>query len=216
MKVKICGLTNLEDARAAVGLGADLLGFNFYPPSPRYISPPDAAQIIRELRHQDQSTRMVGVFVNETPAQIRAVLEMCSLDFAQLSGDEFQEVLALFGGRAFKALRPTTQESALSLAEQFANPHNQPALLFDTNVPGEYGGTGKTAAWNVASAVAERYPILLAGGLTPENLAQAVQAVQPWGVDVASGVEFTPGKKDPQKMARFMDIARNCWSGGSR
>lgn len=216
MKVKICGLTNLEDARTAVDLGADLLGFNFYPPSTRYISPKAAAEIIHALRAYRPTIRMVGIFVNESPFQVQSVLDACNLDSAQLSGDESPEELHALGGRAFKALRPSTHDSALDLASQFALLDGQPALLVDASLPGAYGGTGNTADWETARLISARYPLLLAGGLTPENITAAIHTVQPWGVDVATGVETTPGRKDPQKMARFIERAHELASGVSQ
>ena len=208
MKIKICGLTNLTDSLAAVDAGADLLGFNFYPSSPRYITPDDCARIVRELRAQGKRVITVGVFVNAQAVDMLKIMETCRLDLAQLSGDEPPAVLAATGPRAFKALHP---ENSAALQESLANysPRSAPpAWLVDAHRPGQYGGTGQIAEWNLARSLARKAPILLAGGLTPANVAQAVRQVQPWGVDVASGVELSPGYKDDTKMRAFVDAVR--------
>ncbi|MFN2195428.1 MAG: phosphoribosylanthranilate isomerase [Anaerolineales bacterium] len=213
MNVKICGLTTLEDALAAVGLGADMLGFNFYPPSPRSLKPEAARQIIQALRKQGVKAQMIGVFVNEKPRQVLEVLETCGLDGAQLSGDEPPDDLTQIGPQAFKAIRPADLPAALLLAERYARRGAPPALLLDARVAGQYGGTGRTADWKLANVLARQYPVLLAGGLTPENLPQALQQVQPWGVDVASGVEASPGVKDAGKLAAFIQAASQAEKG---
>jgi phosphoribosylanthranilate isomerase len=209
MKVKICGITTLDDALAALDAGADLLGFNFYPKSPRVIGPEACAAITAELRRRNCAASLVGVFVNASQNQVAETLRTCGLDLAQLSGDEPPEWVRALGSQAFKALRPVNAaELALALA---ALPHRPqpPALLLDANRPGAYGGTGQTADWSLASDLALQVPLLLAGGLTPENVARAIRQVRPWGVDVASGVETAPGRKDPAKMAAFVQAARS-------
>lgn len=208
MKVKICGLTNLADALAAVDAGADLLGFNFYPSSPRYVPPEDCARMVRELRLRRSLTVMVGVFVNEPPAEIRAIMDHCRLDLAQLSGDEPPEDLIRLGACAFKALRPANATTLQDSLARYPARLGPPAWLVDAFRPGRYGGTGQVAEWNLARSLARQAPILLAGGLTPENVAQAVRQVQPWGVDVASGVESTPGQKDDAKMRALIEAVR--------
>ncbi len=210
MKVKICGLTTVEDARIALEAGADLLGFNFYPPSPRAISPETCTSIIDELRKEGFQAQMVGVFVNETPERIREILDFCGLDLAQLSGDETPKALEVLQGRAFKAIRPLDLSDAVRQALSYAQPKLSPALLVDTHSPQQYGGTGQAGDWGVASLLSGRWPILLAGGLTPQNVADAVRQANPWGVDVASGVESRPGRKDPQKIVEFIKAA-NLW-----
>ncbi len=208
MKIKICGLTNLTDSLMAIEAGADLLGFNFYPSSPRYITPEDCARIVRDLRARGMRAVMVGVFVNAQAIDMLKIMEACHLDLAQLSGDEPPGVLAAVGPLAFKALHP---ESTAGLQESLANysPRSvPPAWLVDAHHPGKYGGTGQIAEWNLARSLARKAPILLAGGLTPTNVAQAVRQVQPWGVDVASGVELSPGYKDDAKMRAFVDAVR--------
>ncbi len=205
--VKICGITSLEDALAAAAAGAELLGFNFYPKSPRYLTPGACAQIVSGLRGQGVRLTGVGVFVNAPVELIATVLDSCGLDLAQLSGDEPVEHVQALAPRAYKALRPTDLPTALEQAQQMARPA-APALLVDAHRPGEYGGTGQTGDWPTARALAAGYPLLLAGGLTPDNVARAVTEVQPWGVDVASGVESAPGIKDPGRMQAFIRAVR--------
>lgn len=213
MKVKICGLTSLADALAAVDAGADMLGFNFYPPSPRSLDPAAARRIIQALRDRSVGVLMVGVFVNEAPERVLQVISDCGLDAAQLSGDEPLEDLTLIGSRAFKAIRPADEQSALELVEKYARTGPPPAFLLDARVTGLYGGTGQTADWALANRLSRHYPLLLAGGLTPENLPLALQQVQPWGVDVASGVESSPGKKDAGRLAAFIQAAQQSEKG---
>jgi phosphoribosylanthranilate isomerase len=216
--IKICGITNIADARAASEAGADLLGFILYPKSPRYVPPETISLIIQALRDahakipnpQSPIPKFVGVFVHEPVARIRAILDQTGLDYAQLHSDEPPDALAQLQGRAFKALRPTDATTALAEAARFAGlgPASGPSLLIDAHDPHAYGGTGQQADWCAAAAVARRHPgLLLAGGLTPANVAEAVRTVRPWGVDVSSGVEATPGRKDHEKVRAFV---RNC------
>jgi len=209
MKVKICGITNRDDARAAIEAGADLLGFNFYQKSPRYIAPEKAREIAAEIRSDGQKPLLVGVFVNSLLEEVRSILEIAQIDLAQLHGDEPVHLLETLNGRGFKALRPTSETEAAIDAEWFA-PYgpNAPALLIDAYRKDQYGGTGHVANWSIATKLAQQYPILLAGGLMPENVAEAVRQVRPWGVDVASGVELSPGKKDAAKMRLFVERCR--------
>ena len=210
MKIKICGITNLDDACAAIEAGADLLGFNFYSKSPRYIAPERAGKIAAEIRSGGPKPLLVGVFVNSPLEEVRSILEIAQIDLAQLHGDEPVIVLEQLHGRGFKALRPASEEEAEIDAEWFA-PHgpNAPVLLVDAYRKDQYGGTGQVADWSIATKLAQQYPILLAGGLTPENVAEAIKQVRPWGVDVASGVECAPGKKDVAKMKLFVERVRS-------
>ena len=208
MIVKICGIKTLEVALNALESGADMLGFNFYPPSPRYIQPDMCAEIIARLKTQGTSFTAVGVFVNQNPQQIRAIMQTCQLDLAQLAGDETLQDLAALDGKAFKAVRPRSNQEAQAQIQLLARP-TAPALLVDAHVKGAYGGTGETGDWALAHHMACQVPILLAGGLNPENVAAAVHAVDPWGVDVASGVESSPGVKDPLKISAFICAARS-------
>jgi phosphoribosylanthranilate isomerase len=201
MIVKICGITTLEDARAAAEAGAHMLGYNFHPRSKRYISVEACAAIQQNLK----GVKTVGVFVNASKEEIERTVTACGLDFAQLSGDEPPEFCASLGVPWFKAIRPRDAAEAERDAARCANPASLPALLVDAYHPGEYGGTGIIGNWEAARRLGERVPLLLAGGLTPGNVAAAIEAVQPWGVDVASGVESAPGRKDGAKMRRFIE-----------
>jgi phosphoribosylanthranilate isomerase len=200
-KIKICGIKTISDALAAMDAGADLIGFNFYPKSPRYIEVGRCRDIMSVMRKHGHIT-YVGVFVNASIATICATMETLGLSLAQLHGDETPEMLAVLDGKAFKAFRGVPQ-SLDGFARQEA-----PALLVDASVKGAYGGTGVTADWDRATELARQYPLLLAGGLTPENVAEAIERVQPWGVDVASGVESSPGEKNPAKMRSFVQAVR--------
>jgi phosphoribosylanthranilate isomerase len=228
MIVKICGIRTLDEALAAIHAGADMLGFNFYPPSPRFIDLPACKALIDELtdsclcpavsmspslQGRGGLPVLVGVFVNRAPAEVAAVLDACGLDLAQLSGDEGPEDMAPLRSRAFKAIRPRDLPEARRLAHAYdAGSHcsDPPALLIDASAAtGVYGGSGQSADWGVAGGLAGEMPILLAGGLRSDNVVRAIAAVQPWGVDVASGVERAPGIKDPDKMAAFVRIAKS-------
>ena len=214
MKIKICGITTLEDALAAVEAGADMLGFNFYPPSPRYIAPSACAPMIAALRVRGAATTIVGVFVNMSPSGVAAIMDECGLDLAQLSGDEPPSDLLMLGERAFKGIRPGDAAAARALAARYIMRAAPPVLLVDASAgAGQFGGTGQVGDWDAAAAAATAHPILLAGGLRPENVAAAIAAVQPWGVDVASGVESSPGRKDAAKMRAFVRAAREMRTG---
>ena len=201
-KIKICGIKTATDALAAMEAGANLIGFNFYPKSPRYIDVGMCRNITSVMRKYAHIT-LVGVFVNASVAEIYATMETCNLSLAQLHGDETPEIMQSLNGKAFKAFRgvPSTLDG---LAR-----HDVPGFLVDASVKGAYGGTGVTADWKSAAELAKKYPLLLAGGLTPENVADAVQQVKPWGVDVASGVESAPGEKDASKMKAFVKAILN-------
>ena len=200
-KIKICGIKKAQDALAALEAGADLLGFNFYPKSPRYITVGRCRDIMSAMRNYGQIT-YIGVFVNASVEEVRATMETCALNFAQLHGDETSEMMRPLHGKAFKAFRGVPERLDGFTREE------APAFLVDASVKGAYGGTGTTADWNRAAEVAKHYPILLAGGLTPENVREAVRRVGPWGVDVASGVESAPGVKDAAKMKKFVAAVR--------
>ena len=214
IQVKICGITTLPDALAAVEAGADLLGFNFFPGSPRYVEIEACREITSVLRSESPAITLVGVFVNRPAEDVDTILRRCSLDLAQLHGDESPDIVAYFSGRAFKAVRLSAErvtEKPMELVAEFTRARDgaHPALLVDAASPGLYGGSGQTADWSAAAALARQYPLLLAGGLTPENVAGAMRQVQPWGADVASGVELGPGRKDPAKMRAFVQAARS-------
>jgi phosphoribosylanthranilate isomerase len=213
MKVKICGLTNFEDASFALEAGADYLGFIFYPPSPRAITPEEATRLVRQLRdiYGAQTPTLVGLFVNETAAYVHAILDSVRLDLAQLSGDESLEVLQALRGRAYKAIRPQDPTQALELARLYtrAGEDDHPSLLLDAYHPTLYGGTGHQADTELARLLAQFCPrLMLAGGLTPENVAARATQARPFAVDVASGVEVSKGRKDPAKVRAFIQLAK--------
>ena len=206
-KIKICGIKTLKDARAAIEAGADYLGFNFYPRSVRFIERQACAEITSVLKKEHPHVNLVGVFVNSSFTAVQDILNACSLHLAQLHGDETPEMVASFEGKAYKAIRLSADsETDSRTITDFAKTRQGvgPALLVDAAVKGLYGGSGVTADWNGAAELAKQYPLLLAGGLTPENIADAIRQVRPWGVDVASGVESAPGEKDSGKMKAFV------------
>jgi len=209
-KVKICGLTSLADAQAAAEAGADMLGFIFYPRSPRFVEPAHAAAIIASIQHMALPVSTVGLFVDAPLPAIQETLRLCRLDFVQLHGGEPPHLLEMLQPQAFKALRPTSLDEAAAEAEWYADlgPPDGPQLLLDAYHPQLHGGTGQVGDWAIAAALAPRYRILLAGGLTPDNVRQAVRQVRPWGVDVSSGVEAAPGQKDHDKVRRFVAEAK--------
>jgi len=209
VKVKICGVTRLEDALAAAEAGADFLGFNHYDRSPRRIAPAAAAEIVAAARQTHPSVRMVGVFVNHGKEEIRVLMDICDYDYAQYSGNEEPEELRGLGAPAFKAIRPASASEAWALAGRYGKRRIQPALLLDAHVPGLYGGTGAHADLALAAGLARDWDLMLAGGLDPDNVAEAVRLVRPWGVDVASGVEMSPGIKDHDKLRRFITNAKS-------
>lgn len=216
MIVKICGVTHVDDAMLAAERGADMIGLNFYPPSPRYLEPEQAAVISEHLREElgDSRPLLVGVFVNATYNQIDEIMNVAMLDFAQLSGDESDELLHELNGRGYKAIRPPNKALAVDDAnyyrKEFIADERMPSLLLDAYHPKLYGGTGEQASVEVALAVKELVPrLMLAGGLTPENVGGRVAQIRPWGVDVASGVEAEPGVKDPHKVETFIKAAKS-------
>jgi phosphoribosylanthranilate isomerase len=200
--VKICGVTNLEDALAAVEAGADLLGFNFYRRSPRYLTPADARSIVGRL---PESVKGVGVVVNESADEVESIAREAGLGAVQLHGDETPEFCrALRGLKTIKALRVRRGFDAAACALYPVD-----AVLRDAYTAGAFGGTGHTFDWALArQARATIASLYLAGGLTPDNVAEAVGAVRPHAVDVCSGVETSPGRKSLQLMRRFVEQVR--------
>jgi len=213
-RVKVCGLTSLEDARRAAEAGADFLGFVFYPKSPRFVPPERVAVITAALRAEfgAEAPRFVGVFVDAPVEQVRATLDIAGLDLAQLHGGEPPALVGALHPRAFKALRPRSSEEAVAMAESYRAvlPEDGalPQLLVDAYHPTRPGGTGLRADWGIARELARRFRLLLAGGLTPENVGEAIAQVRPWGVDVSSGVERSPGLKDPARLRAFVEAVR--------
>ena len=204
MKIKICGITNTEDAGVAVAAGADALGFVMYRKSPRWVEPTVARSIIAGL---PPFVFPVGVFVNEEAERVRALMDECGFALAQLHGDESALYCQNLGRPALKALRLKDRGTFLALAE-FQGRANVRGVLIDAFSDQAYGGTGQTVDWMLAQEAARLIPIILAGGLTPTNVAEAIAQVRPYGVDVSSWVEQSPGKKDPNKVKAFIQAAR--------
>jgi phosphoribosylanthranilate isomerase len=202
LKVKICGITNLEDALAAVGAGADALGFNFYRKSPRYLTAREARLVVERL---PAGVLCVGVFVNEDAEEVRRVMTEAGLGAAQLHGDESADYCrGLACGMTIKALRVGEGFDIARVAQSGAD-----AVLLDAFAGGAFGGTGRTFDWEVARRACSLVPkLFLAGGLTPSNVADAVRAVRPFAVDVCSGVETAPGRKSPALVKKFIEAAR--------
>ena len=201
VRVKICGITNPEDALMSVEAGADALGFVFFQGSPRYISPEQAAAIIRRLPPFVQT---VGLFVNEDLATVNSVADQCGLDVIQLHGEETPEYCESVRRRVIKAFRVmdiSTLESMLL--------YQVAGYLLDAWSPAAHGGTGRTFNWEIAAEATKRgHRIVLAGGLTPDNIVKSIRQVRPYGVDVSSGVESAPGRKDASKISRFIELAK--------
>ena len=203
-KVKICGVTTPEDALLAVELGADYLGLNFYPPSPRGLDVEAARRIAAAVRESGREVPLVGVFVNRPPAEIAAIDTAVGLDLLQFHGDESSADIAPFAARAVKVLRVERHLDPALLAGF----EGLWGLLVDTRHPGLYGGSGES--WDFASlrrAGDARIPprVFIAGGLAPHNVRQAVTAARPWGIDLCSGVESTPGRKDPKLLRTLFE-----------
>lgn len=195
--LKVCGITSLEDALASIECGAEFLGFNFYRKSPRYISPEAARTIIEQL---PSGVITVGIFVNEAqPQDVLEILKVSGVQLAQLHGDEDADYCAAVGAeRVIKALRVG---EGFDVRQVLSYPAW--AILLDAFDKNLYGGTGKTANWEVAREAAKLTRLFLAGGLSPENIAEAIQAVEPFAVDVNSSVETAPGKKDADRLRKL-------------
>jgi phosphoribosylanthranilate isomerase len=203
MKVKVCGITVMEDALSAAGEGVDALGFNFYPSSPRYIDPVAARAIISRL---PPFIAAVGLFVNiPDPAEVARLAREAGVQSLQLHGDETPDYCRkLAGWPLIKALRVDGRLNAATLERYPVS-----AFLLDAHDEGLWGGTGRTFDWSLANEIRGNRPIILAGGLKPENVAQAIRTVRPYAVDVCSGVETSPGKKDAARLRAFMNEVRN-------
>lgn len=215
VKVKICGITRLEDALIAADAGSAMLGLNFYPKSKRFIQIDTARALTIDLQQHlgDARPLLVGIFVNASLEEVQRIVEQVGLDGVQLSGDEAPELLSALGDRAFKALRPADTEQVAVQVQQFGShpvDDRLPSLLLDAYHPDAYGGTGLQAEVGLGLAVKRQTErLMLAGGLTPENVAEIVAQVQPWGVDVASGVEDgVPGIKSETKIRAFVAQAQ--------
>jgi phosphoribosylanthranilate isomerase len=202
VKVKICGITNWSDARRAVAGGADFLGFNFYPASPRYITPAKTRRIVNRL---PKGVCAVGIFVDAPPEKILAAAEKARLDYVQLHGEESPAAVAQLK-KSLPVIKAIRVRAPFRLS-QLAPYKGADALLLDGFDPKQVGGSGKTFDWAIARRAGKRYRIFLAGGLTPENVAQAIATATPFAIDVCSGVEAQPGKKNPARMKAFLDAA---------
>lgn len=204
VRVKICGLTNIADARCAVDCGVDFLGFVLYRNSPRYVSPEQIRDMIAQLP-DDAHMRTVGVFVNATARAVCEILKTSGLDIAQLHGHEAPDVALAVGlERAWKAFGLDSLEDVKK-----ARAYPASAVVLDAHAPGVWGGTGKTGNWDLATEVATQRTVVLAGGLQPGNVAAAVEHVRPFAVDVSSGVECSPGRKDHEAVRAFVTAARS-------
>jgi phosphoribosylanthranilate isomerase len=204
VKVKICGITNWLDARRAVDAGADFLGFNFYAGSPRYVTPAKARQIVRRL---PKGIVSVGVFVNETEKNMLKIAQAVGLDRLQLHGDESASSVERLG-RWLPVIKAVRVRKSFP-ASQLARFRHASALLLDGFAAKQRGGTGKTFDWRLAQRGRGKTRLFLAGGITPENVAQAIRTARPYAVDVCSGVEAKPGKKDPRRLKAFMREVEN-------
>lgn len=200
VKIKICGITNTDDAMAAVDFGADALGFNFYKKSPRYIDPQKAAEIITQL---PPFIVPVAIFVNEREDRILETLKTACIHGVQLHGDETPEFCQRFGNHVIKAFQVKDKESLKHMSH-----YRVSAYLLDSYREGLRGGTGETFDWHLAVVAKTFGRIILAGGLNPDNVAEAVKLVQPYGVDVTGGVEREKGIKDHAKLKKFITEVR--------
>jgi len=205
MYVKVCGITHIDDALAAVRAGVDVLGFNRIPSSKRFLDDTGIVAIVRELRRRGTAPICVAVVADLAPARAAQLCAELGVDRVQLHGDEPAEDLAAIGRVAFKAMRIA---AAADVERATAYPGSP--LLVDAKVEGQLGGTGKSIDWPLVERLARSRALVLAGGLTPENVAAAVRVVRPWAVDVASGVEVPgdPRRKDHDKLRRFVEAAR--------
>jgi phosphoribosylanthranilate isomerase len=205
--IKICGVTTPEDARFAAEAGADAIGLNFYPKSPRFVTPSQAAGIVRSL---PAFTAPIGVFVDTPMRQACAIAFQLGLRGLQTYEDSSDDAFPFAHVPAFRIHEEAGLEQ-VRRSIQTAKRLNRTlaAVLIDSHVPGLMGGTGHKAPWNLLAGCDFGVPLILAGGLTAENVAEAIATVRPWGVDVASGVESSPGKKDPAKVEAFIQAVRS-------
>lgn len=201
VRVKICGITNIEDAFAAVDYGADALGFVFFPGSPRYVSPATAREITSSL---PPFVTTIGVFANEGQAKIREIMQSAGIDVLQLHGDEGPEMTGVWH-RIIRALR-VKDFTDLKPLEEWSKVS---AFLLDTFSPDQFGGTGQIFNWDIAVEAKRFGKIILSGGLNPDNIGRAVARVAPYAVDVSSGIEEKKGKKDLKKMKLFIELAKS-------
>lgn len=199
-EIKICGITNLADARAACAAGADYLGFVLYAKSPRFIAPNALRQLIKKL---DKKAKKVGVFVNERPLTVAEIAADCGLDFVQLCGEEQYNSFHCLRRPIWRVIRIQGEQAVPAPADWPAERY-----VLDAAQAELYGGTGIAVDWSAAARIAREHKIMLAGGLTPANVATALRIVQPFGVDVSSGVELRRGQKDHEKMRFFIEVVK--------
>ena len=209
-RIKICGIRDKNHALAAVESGADFIGLVFAP-SRRQVSPVQALEIASAVKESSNAAKVVGVFVNAPIFQINETADFCGLDLVQLSGDESWEYCRKIANPVIKAIRigrqsPEELYAQLSSASELSNGRRVVTLL-DSRVEGKYGGTGESFDWSLAQRVIKRFPVIIAGGLDPNNVATLIESVAPWGVDVSSGVE-TGGVKDTAKIKAFIEAVR--------
>ncbi len=207
-KVKICGLTTLEDARFVSGALADYLGFIFYPDSPRYVDPAKAGAIINWL----EGPGKVGVFVNQPLDDVNSISRQTGVDYVQLHGNESPDYCALVDKpiiKAFHIEKDTDREKLQNDIEPYLD-HIE-YLLFDTKINGKWGGTGETFNWDILTEISNDKPFFLSGGINPENVEEAIQTVAPYAIDLSSGLEESPGLKDFDKIELFFDRMRDIW-----
>lgn len=212
VRVKICGMTNIEDAVAAIEAKADAIGFVFAA-SPRQVTPEAARLIVKAL---PSGVETVGVFVNSTADEMLAVAARVGLSAIQLHGDEPPSVVQQVYDKGFKIIKAfrVADRDDLVAAMSYLNECSVDACLVDARVDGAYGGTGKVAPWDmIGTARGALWPLMLGGGLNPQNVAEAIRAVQPYGVEASSGIESEPGRKDHQAMRQFIEKAASCQVG---
>lgn len=207
-KVKICGLTNLQDARFASGALVQYLGFIFYDKSPRYIEPAQAGAMINWI----EGPQCVGIFVNQSMDDVNIIARQTGIDLVQLHGNESPEYCALMERPVIKAIHVSEEDTEQDIEEK-SEPYlgTVDYLLFDTKVKGFWGGTGKSFDWNLIKKAARGIPFFLSGGIGSENVGKACQTVQPFAVDLSSSLESEPGRKDYDKIEDFMDQMREIW-----
>jgi len=203
-KIKICGITNPIDGLHAIDAGADALGFVFYKKSPRHVSANVVKSIVANL---PPFVLPVGVFVNEDAAVVRNIMDECGLALAQIHGDENADYCESLGRPVIRGIRLRDRNTFMAMAEYKGRARVR-GFVLDAFSDSAYGGTGKTADWSLAKEAAQSFSFLLAGGLNPDNVQEAIQKVHPYGVDVSSGVEASPGKKDPSKVQAFIQAVK--------
>jgi phosphoribosylanthranilate isomerase len=205
-RVKICGLTTLEDARFASGALADYLGFIFFDESPRYIEPAKAGAIINWL----EGAKKVGVFVNQALDDVNSIATQTGIDYVQLHGNESPEYCKLIDKPVIKVFRVNDETDPEELNQQLSEYENVAEFfLFDTKAGNQWGGTGKVFDWSVLKELKSDKPYFLSGGLTPGNVSEAIESVKPYAIDLSSGVESAPGLKDFDKIEALFDVLRD-------